>query len=214
MTDVSVTTPKRQADRAAERQWLRRGELLEAARQVFEREGYHATTVSSIVQAAGLSQGAFYLYFADKKSIFAALQEEMETLLRRRIYWAARNEADPRRRLIAGLHAFFEYYEDYPEWNRRLWLEGLGIDPAFELRQRALHESLAEAFAPTLSELEIRETTAASFALIGLASQLAYWDQFHRGPKSRFKAARLARAAADLFISGAQHMHLQGGTNG
>ena len=56
---------------------MRRGELLEAARRVFERDGYHATTVSAIVQAAGLSQGAFYLYFSDKKSIFAARQEEM-----------------------------------------------------------------------------------------------------------------------------------------
>ncbi|TMD83649.1 MAG: helix-turn-helix transcriptional regulator, partial [Chloroflexi bacterium] len=58
-----------------ERQWVRRGELLEAARRVFERDGYHAATVSSIVQVAGLSQGAFYLYFADKKGVFAALQE-------------------------------------------------------------------------------------------------------------------------------------------
>ena len=214
MTDVSVTSSKTHADRTTERQWLRRGELLEAARQVFEREGYHATTVSAIVQAAGLSQGAFYLYFADKKSIYAALQEEMETLLRRRIYWAARNEGDPERRLYAGLHAFFEYYQDYPAWNRRLWLEGLGIDPAFEARQRRLHESLAEAFAPTLRELGIEETEAASFALIGLASQLAYWDQFHRGLAARSGPASLARAAAQLFVRGAKHMHLQGGING
>ena len=84
-----------------ERQWVRRGELLQAARQVFERDGYHGATVSAIVQLAGLSQGAFYLYFADKKGIFAALQEEMATLLRRRIYWATRDERDARRRLVA-----------------------------------------------------------------------------------------------------------------
>ncbi len=86
-----------------ERQWVRRGELLEAARAVFERDGYHGTTVSAIVQAAGLSQGAFYLYFADKKAVFAALQDEMATLLRRRIYWSTRDEADAGRRLEARI---------------------------------------------------------------------------------------------------------------
>src|SRR2546423_4674070 len=86
MTDVSVSSRPMTESPLTERQWVRRGELLEAARRVFERDGYHAATVSSIVQMAGLSQGAFYLYFVDKKAVFAALQDEMATLLRRRIY--------------------------------------------------------------------------------------------------------------------------------
>jgi len=68
---VSVRNPNSQP--VTQRQWVRRGELLDAARRVFERDGYHAATVSAIVQAAGLSQGAFYLYFPDKKAVFAAL---------------------------------------------------------------------------------------------------------------------------------------------
>src|SRR5438874_12922309 len=109
VTDVSVSSRTTSESPLTERQWVRRGELLEAARGVFERDGYHGTTVSAIVQAAGLSQGAFYLYFADKKAVFAALQEEMATLLRRRIYWATRDVADAHRRLEAGLQAYFEY---------------------------------------------------------------------------------------------------------
>src|SRR5438105_15957863 len=131
-TGVSVGSRPMTESPLTERQWVRRGELLGAARRVFERDGYHAATVSSIVQLAGLSQGAFYLYFADKKGVFAALQEEMATLLRRRIYWATRDEADPARRLQAGLTAYFEFYEEYRSWMRRLTLEGLGIDASFE----------------------------------------------------------------------------------
>src|SRR5438270_8850393 len=119
MTDVSVSSRTTIESPLTERQWVRRGELLEAARRVFERDGYHAATVSAVVQAAGLSQGAFYLYFADKKAIFAALQDEMATLLRRRIYWATRDEPDPARRLEAGLLAFFDFYADYAAWNHR-----------------------------------------------------------------------------------------------
>src|SRR5437762_13709422 len=107
MTDVSVSSRPMTESPLTERQWVRRGELLEAARRVFERDGYHAATVSSIVQLAGLSQGAFYLYFGDKKAVFAALQEEMATLLRRRIYWPTRDASEPAWRPDAGLYDSF-----------------------------------------------------------------------------------------------------------
>ena len=197
-----------------ERQWVRRGELLEAARRVFERDGYHGTTVSAIVQAAGLSQGAFYLYFGDKKAVFAALQEEMATLLRRRIYWATRDEPDARRRLNAGLKAYFEFYEEYAAWNRRLTIEGLGIDESFEARQTHLHQTLAAAFNPTLSELGVRETAVAAFALLGMAAQLAYWQHFQRKDEPSMSAAALAQACAGLFLTGAASIQPhQGGSH-
>src|SRR5204862_1278207 len=142
VTDVSVSSRPITESPLTERQWVRHGELLEAARGVFERDGYHAATVSSIVQMAGLSQGAFYLYFVDKKAVFAALQEEMATLLRRRIYWATRDESDPTRRLAAGLKAYFEFYDEYRAWNHRLMIEGLGIDERFERKQQELFETL------------------------------------------------------------------------
>jgi AcrR family transcriptional regulator len=186
-----------------ERQWVRRGELLEAARRVFERDGYHGTTVSAVVQAAGLSQGAFYLYFADKKAVFAALQEEMATVLRRRIFWATRDEADARRRLVAGLQAYFEFYEEYAAWNRRLTVEGLGIDESFEARQTDLHQTLAAAFQPTLDELGVTATTVAAFALLGMAAQIAYWQQFQRQAELPMTPTALAQACASLFLNGA-----------
>ena len=203
MTDVSVSNRTASESPLTERQWVRRGELLEAARRVFERDGYHATTVSAVVQAAGLSQGAFYLYFADKKGIFAALQDEMATLLRRRIYWATRDVPDARRRLAAGLEAFFGFYDDYSAYNRRLTIEGLGIDERFEARQTELHQTLAMAFEPTLRELGIRATAVAAFALLGMAAQLAYWQHFQRTREPSMSAPALAQACASLFLNGA-----------
>ncbi|HLB76660.1 MAG TPA: TetR/AcrR family transcriptional regulator [Candidatus Dormibacteraeota bacterium] len=204
MTDVSVSSRSQASLPTTERQWIRRGQLLDAARRVFERHGYHATTVSQIVQAAGLSQGAFYLYFPDKKAIFAALQEEMATLLRRRIYWATREEQDPARKVVAGLTAYFEFYDEYRDWNRRLQVEGLGIDPAFEAGQRQLHETLAEGFRPTFESAGIADPEVAAFALIGMGSQLAYWRHFHPGARDQ-RPDELARACAALFLHGATH---------
>src|SRR2546430_8488956 len=178
MTDVSVSSRPTTESPLTERQWVRRGELLEAARRVFERDGYHAATVSSIVQMAGLSQGAFYLYFVDKKAVFAALQEEMATLLRRRIYWATRDESNPARRLAAGLTAYFEFYEEYRNWMRRLTVEGLGIDESFEARQVQLYETLAGGFAPTLGELGVPGPALAPPAPSGQASPDRHWEHY------------------------------------
>jgi len=217
VTDVSVSSRTASESPLTERQWVRRGELLEAARRVFERDGYHGATVSAVVQAAGLSQGAFYLYFADKKGVFGALQDEMATLLRRRIYWATRDETDARKRLVAGLEAFFEFYQEYVAWNRRLTIEGLGIDESFEARQTELHQTLAAAFVPTLSELGVRETAVAAFALLGMAAQLAYWQHFQRVNEPSMSAAALAQACASLFRNGAasipSSLSQEGGTH-
>ncbi len=198
---------------ATERQWIRRSQLLEAARRVFERDGYHGTAVSAIVQVAGLSQGAFYLYFADKKAIFEALQQEMSTLLRRRIYWATRDVADARRRLQAGLRAYFDFYQEYREWNRRLLVDGLGIDPSFEARQRQLHDTLAEAFRPTMKGLDVPQPEIAAFALIGMATQIAYWQHFHVDRRRRMDSDSLAHACTSLFLNGAPSLSREGGTN-
>jgi AcrR family transcriptional regulator len=203
MTDVSVSSRTAPLP-TTERQWIRRGQLLDAARRVFELDGYHAATVSDIVRTAGLSQGAFYLYFPDKKAIFAALQEEMATLLRRRIYWATNEQRDPRRKVVAGLTAYFEFYAEYRDWNRRLEVEGLGIDPDFEARQRQLHETLAEGFRPTFEAAGVADPDLAAYALIGMGAKLAYWRHFHRGSRA-LPPDELARACAALFLQGATH---------
>ncbi|HEY8678244.1 MAG TPA: TetR/AcrR family transcriptional regulator [Candidatus Dormibacteraeota bacterium] len=207
---MSVTTRAVIGEPVTQRQWIRRGELLEAARRVFERDGYHAATVSAIVQAAGLSQGAFYLYFADKKAVFAALQAEMATLLRRRIYWATRDVPDPRLRLAAGLRSYFEFYAEYAQWNRRLLTEGLGIDPGFEERQAVLNRTLADAFAPTFHELGIRDHALAGFALIGMAGQLAYWNQFPSEGQSIKDVETLSQTCARFFLTGAPSISHKG----
>ena len=198
---MSVSIRQPSGEGVSERQWVRRAELLEAARRVFEKGGYHAATVSAIVQVAGLSQGAFYLYFADKKAIFAALQEEMATLLRRRVYWATRDERQPVPRLEAGLRSYFEFYAEYSEWNRRLLTEGLGIDSSFEARQASLNRTLVQAFQPTLGELGAANPVVAGFALIGMAQQLAYAQRFDP-PGLPETPIALAQACARLFLEG------------
>jgi AcrR family transcriptional regulator len=59
----------------------RRSEILAAAKKVFARRGYHATTIADIAKAAKLSYGSIYWYFESKDALFHALMaHEVETL--------------------------------------------------------------------------------------------------------------------------------------
>jgi AcrR family transcriptional regulator len=50
---------------------------LDAARGLFETNGFHATSMDDIVEAAGMSVGGVYRYFPGKDAIIAAIAEEV-----------------------------------------------------------------------------------------------------------------------------------------
>jgi AcrR family transcriptional regulator len=60
----------------AEQNARNRRALLDAAREVFLRSGYHGTTVEAIAREAGFTTGAIYSRFAGKADLFLALLEE------------------------------------------------------------------------------------------------------------------------------------------
>ncbi len=65
MTDL---TPKAQHTRAL---------ILKTALDLFAEKGYEATTMRDIAQAAGVSLGLAYRYFASKESLLLVLYEQM-----------------------------------------------------------------------------------------------------------------------------------------
>lgn len=54
----------------------RRDEILWAAKDLFLKEGYEATTIRRIAEVVGVSAPALYLYFKDKEAILLALCDQ------------------------------------------------------------------------------------------------------------------------------------------
>src|SRR5438045_874041 len=61
----------------------------------------------------------------------------------------------------------------------------------------------AGGFAPTLGELGVRLPAVAAAALIGMASQVAYWKHYQSQGSPPMTVASLAQACASLFLHGA-----------
>jgi AcrR family transcriptional regulator len=56
---------------------VRQAEILDAALQLFLSRGFDATTINDILDATGLSKGAFYHHFEAKDDVLAALVKRM-----------------------------------------------------------------------------------------------------------------------------------------
>jgi AcrR family transcriptional regulator len=56
----------------------RRNELLQAARRVFARKGFHAANVADVAAEARVSQGTVYHYFDSKEELLMAVFEAWE----------------------------------------------------------------------------------------------------------------------------------------
>jgi len=91
-----------------------RARLIEAAREVFERDGFLTARISDIAAAAGLSQGSFYHYFDSKEQIFrevAEAQEQRLTAPSDDDHVAARDDS-PRAVIRRANRRYLEHYRD------------------------------------------------------------------------------------------------------
>lgn len=73
----------------------RKVELLEAAGELFQQNGYRDTSVNSIVESIGVSKGAFYYYFDTKEDVVDALVEKISEPIYRKIDEIAAEDSLP-----------------------------------------------------------------------------------------------------------------------
>lgn len=99
--------------RATYRESLRQ-EILDAARELFVREGYEATSVRRIADKVGCSSGILYHYFEDKAAIMAQLVRETFHRLSERMQRMIEDPAPPLDRLRRALRTYIEFGVEHP----------------------------------------------------------------------------------------------------
>src|SRR3712207_4884407 len=110
----------------AERRAATRRALLDAARSVFAERGYHGAAAEEIVGLAGLTRGALYHHFEDKKDLFRAVVDEMESEIDVRIEEAERAHSGLPEAVMAGYGVFLDAALD-PEMRRTFFLDGPSV---------------------------------------------------------------------------------------
>jgi len=118
--DTSTANGRRE-QRRQRHQDLSRGQILDAAEEVFGRKGFHATTLKEIVELAEFSVGSVYSFFDSKDDLF------QQIFLRRGEEYMPRVNAvlSGRGTALELLHDLVEFeigwFREHPHFGR-LWL--------------------------------------------------------------------------------------------
>ena len=94
----------RQAERSADTT----RSLLTSARALFGERGYAAVSLNDVVVRAGVTKGAVYHHFRDKRSLLAAVVAELEAELADEIRTVIADIDDPVDQLQVGCEAFLD----------------------------------------------------------------------------------------------------------
>jgi AcrR family transcriptional regulator len=167
-----------------------RARLVAEARRLFERDGYAATSTEGLLAATGLTRGALYHHFRDKKDLFAAVCDAVHADLARAIEAATQGLADAQAQLIAGAAAWIESVSE-PGPRQVLLIDAPAVLGAIEWQAlderhgfRQLREAVFQIVMPEGSAAE-RRADALAAALNGAINALVHWRARHDGPASR-----------------------------
>lgn len=135
-----------------ERTEATRQALIEAARILFVENGYAETATPDIVETAGVTRGALYHHFEDKKALFRAVVEQEAERVAASIEERSLGAGSAYDRLLAGASAYFDAMAVAGR-TRLLLLDGpavLGVQVIDgEHAEASLREGLAEFLAET-----------------------------------------------------------------
>ncbi|MDR6887231.1 MULTISPECIES: TetR/AcrR family transcriptional regulator [Variovorax] len=139
-----IASPQPRTNR--ERTEATRLALIDAARALFVSKGYGETSTPEIAVAAGITRGALYHHFADKRDLFRqVLVREAETVAAD-IEAATPRQLTPREALLQGSKAYLDAMAA-PGRTRLLLIEGpavLGLEESMAIDAATSANSLRE----------------------------------------------------------------------
>ncbi|MEO1027468.1 MAG: TetR/AcrR family transcriptional regulator [Pseudomonadota bacterium] len=194
-TDIVSEKPGRRAQAKA----ANRAAILTAAKRVFARLGYDATSVRDIIRETDLAAGTFYNYFRSKEDIFDAISDDSAKQFRPRLQ-AVQQSAKSFEEYIAGAYfAFFSFLAEESQETRQ--------GPFIPIGSRADTPEIQAVFEEIRSHLDFMimrgdvppvDTRFLTAAAIGIARDLG--DQMLQRDPVDPKAA--ADFAVNLFLGG------------
>jgi len=110
----------------AERTQKSREALISAAARLFAAQGYAATSTEAVLADVGLTRGALYHHFRDKRDLFDAVCRRLHEETTAAVALAAEARPEPVDGLIAGCLAFVDHVAR-PEARRILLVEAPSV---------------------------------------------------------------------------------------
>ncbi len=177
----------------------RRDAIFAAAKRVFGRSGYHATTIRDMAAEAGVSEALLYQHFEGKRQLFMELVTAAAADLEARLL-VARSQAQP----DAVIAAYFDFVAQESELYRVFFRQAAQADGALQ----ELYRQLWARFINLMREAQPL-SEAGAHALAGMMNELALWwlEEGQLGKEEIVRrACRMARALCESEVEhGPEH---------
>ena len=193
MAERSLKEQRREHRRA-----LSRDQILDAAEQVFARNGFHDASLREIAELAEFSVGAVYGFFTGKEEIYRAIFLRRAAEFMPEMREVLSSEAAPLRQLLDLAAWQVGFFRRYPHWGRLVLRGG----------------AIASPLATPAEDAQIRENFA--------TAQRAQADLFRRGQRAgelrqgppavlarMFSGLVSAFQAAELAAESTEHLRLE-----
>jgi AcrR family transcriptional regulator len=110
-----------------------REEIIDAARELFSRKGYHNTQVTDIIRFVGMSANTFYAHFKDKKVLFEevatrSIEDLRITLKKMRETKSPDDIMERMEKMKETYNTLFDFVEKNPQQMLLIIRGGFGID--------------------------------------------------------------------------------------
>ena len=183
---------------------MSRENILQAAALIFQKKGYHATSMQDIADAVDLKKGSLYHYVDSKQAILFALLNEALELILERLENVAEQEISPEQKIRQATRAYISFLAENPSLSSVLLLEYRSLEedykklhiPRRDQVDQYWREFIAEGTAQ--GDFYAADPGLASKALLGILNWTVTWYR-EDGPLS---AAQIADQFIELFLVG------------
>jgi AcrR family transcriptional regulator len=154
----------------------RRRQLLDAALDAFAEQGFHATSMNDVAEAAGVTKPVLYQHFGSKRALYQELLDDVAATLEGRIHEATAT-ASPREQVQAGFRAYFTFVAERRSRFTLLFGSGARRDAEFAGTVSRLEASVAEWVASLIdADLDDAHRRTLAYGIVGLAEATSrYW---------------------------------------
>jgi len=164
-----------------------RARLISAARKAFAEKGYAAASMDELTAAAGLTRGALYHNFGDKRGLLAAVVDQIDSDMAQRAQQIAAAETDSWQALLAEGAAYIRMALE-PEVQRIVLLDGPAVlgDPSQWPSQSSCLQATRQKLELLITQgvLKPVDTEAAARLLSGAALNAALWIAASASPEA------------------------------
>ena len=191
--------------RRAETMEMNRIKLIGAARKAFAASGFAAASMDELTADVGLTRGALYHSFGDKKGLLSAVVEQVDSEMAVRAQLAGAAAKNAWEGLLAEGAAYIEMALE-PEVRRIVLLDGPAFlgDPSQWPSQNACLKTTKQAVADLIAEgvMKAVDVEAAARLLSGAAFNAALWVTASDDPRTALpKAIAAFRLMAEGFLA-------------